>query len=102
MNLSRLSILIISVVAQNQRCMDKCGAETDRCHSLCDDYPEYTEDARECHDECYYKMCRCFSYCGCPECCDNSDVISSKNENFIESDKRRVSQFLGKQTNFDF
>ena len=88
--------MIISVVAQNQRCMDKCGAETDRCHSLCDDY---SEDARECHDECFYKMCRCFSYCGCPECCDH--VIYSQNENFIESDKRTVSQFLGKRSNFN-
>merc|ERR1711953_81304 len=62
----KIGFFIILVVAQDQQCMDRCGAETDHCHYECEQAWEETH----CNEECYYYMCRCFKTCGCPECCD--------------------------------
>ena len=98
-----LSLFAISILAQNQPCMDKCGAETDKCHSSCT--PDLMEDYY-CHEGCEYYMCRCFSGCGCPECCgDKWEEWSLTEENkrsFSDetSQKIEVSQFLRKKSNF--
>ena len=83
--------------------MDVCGALVDNCHEECNNCCPGND---VCHANCYYQMCRCFKQCGCPECCETINEIndipdySGEIEEFLESDKTSVSQFLKKQTNY--
>ena len=94
--LSKITVFVGLVSAQNQQCMDKCGQATDKCHETCNDFnlEEY------CHDSCRQDMCLCFRACGCPECCGYSkDTV--QNEMPLETDKINVSQFLKKRTSWN-
>ena len=93
MNLFSYILIISETFAQNQPCMDYCGLIVDECHRECN---KYEEENDPCHATCYYTMCRCFSGCGCPECCQYINT----SEDMFKSDKIDVSQFLKKRTIF--